>query len=68
MKHEFYYILHDVLLLSGVPIEIAGKAKNPDAITDSDIEEVLNLGCKLIDETKFKLANINKMTIIVGGK
>ena len=67
MKNAFYHRLYDVLLLSGVPIEIAEKAKNPDAVTEADVEEVRELACKLIDETKFKLHNINTMTITVGG-
>lgn len=68
MKHEFYHRLYDVMLLSEIPIKIATKAKNPDAVTEADAEEVRALACKLIDETKFRLANINKITVVVGGE
>ena len=66
MKHEFYHRLYDVLVLSGISIEIAQKAKHPDAITEADVEEVRALACRLIDETKRRLGNINTMTIVVG--
>lgn len=68
MKHEFYHWLYDVLVLSGVPVEIALKAKNPDTVTETDVEEVRSFACKLGDDIKARLSDTNKMTILVGGK
>lgn len=63
MNYKFFHHLYDTLILLGATPEIATMVRNPDVITESDVDELRIFNGKLIDSTKDKLSNINKLTI-----
>lgn len=63
--YEFRHHLYSVLVLLGCRKDIAALLKKSQDgwIASEDVEEVKRYAAGLIDQTKDKLANINKMTI-----
>lgn len=68
MNHskDFYHFLHDTLILLGAGKRFANLMDNPESITQKDVDDLRNYNCKLIDNTKSKLANIHYIKIVKG--
>ncbi len=64
-SHNFFHHLRDTIILLGGEIEIANLLEKPDEITESDVDNLRRFNCKLIDATKDKLVNINKIKVVV---
>jgi len=60
---DFLHHLHDTIILLGVEDDFANLLKDPNKIIDSDVDKLRALNGNLIDATKTKLVNINKITI-----
>ena len=65
--HNFLHHLHDTLVLLGAETRFAELVNNPETIDESDVSDLRCYNGKLVDETKHKLVNINKITVSVGG-
>ena len=64
-KAEFFHHLRDTIILLSGETEIADLLEKPDDITKSYVDNLRQLNCKLIDATKHKLVNINKIQVVV---
>lgn len=66
MNADFFHHLRDTIILLGGGTKIANMLKHPDAISESDVDALRRINCRLIDSTKEKLVNINKIKVVVG--
>lgn len=64
---DFFHHLHDTLVLLGADEEIANLVETPEMISESHVFDLRRFNGKLIDATKSKLVNINKLAVEVGG-
>lgn len=64
-QRQFLHFLHDTLILLGSGSHLANLVNNPDDICQEDIDDLRNFNIKLIDNTKQKLVDINKIAISV---
>jgi len=64
IKSDFFHHLRDTIILLGGQTEIANLLEKPDDITESDVDNLRRFNCELIDATKHKLANINKIRVV----
>lgn len=67
-KSDFFHHLRDTIILLAGEIEIANLLERPDDITEADVNELRRFNCKLIDATKDRLVNINKIKVVVAAK
>ena len=65
-KEKFLHHLRDTIILLGVEVELANLIVAPNDIAESDIDRLRQFNIMLIEATKNKLANINKMKIVLG--
>ena len=65
IAQEFFYHLHDTLVLLGADAKLAALLDNPDAIRAADVDHLRRYNGQLIDATKAKLVNINKLAVVV---
>jgi hypothetical protein len=65
IKSALFHHLRDTIILLGGDIKIANLLGRPDDIDESDIDQLRSFNCKLIDSTKDKLVNINKIRVTV---
>jgi hypothetical protein len=63
---DFFHHLHDTLVLLGAGANLANLVQSPETINESDVDNLRRYNCKLIDTTKDKLVNINKLAVVVG--
>ena len=63
---DFFYHLRDTAILLGMDARFADLLKTPEVITEADVVELRKYTGKLIDETKHKLININRLTVSRG--
>ncbi len=59
----YFHFLHDTLILLGSGARYAELVETPDVITQDDVDDLRRFNCKLIDFTKDKLVNLNKIAI-----
>ena len=62
---DFFYHLHDTLVLLGAHGNVAKLVEKPEAISASDVADLRQYNLKLIDATKMKLVNINKREVVI---
>jgi len=62
---QFFHHLHDTLTLLGAGQRFAKLVEFPETIKIEDVDALRNYNCKLIDLTKDKLVNLNKIAIFV---
>jgi hypothetical protein len=55
--------MHDVVVLLGGDVRIAELLNHPELITEQDVQDVRMYACRLVDENKTKLVNINTITV-----
>ncbi len=67
-KEKFLHHLRDTIILLGVEVELANLIVAPNDIAESDIDRLRQFNIMLIEATKNKLANINKMKIVLGDR
>ena len=62
-KEKFFHHLRDTIILLGGEAGLADLLVAPYDIAESDIDRLRQFNCKLIDATKHKLVNINKIKV-----
>jgi hypothetical protein len=67
-KEKFLHHLRDTIILLGVEVELANLMVAPNDIAELDIDRLRQFNIMLIEATKNKLANINKMKIVLGDR
>jgi hypothetical protein len=60
----FFHHLHDTLVLLGADAKLADLVESPEVIGAGHVDELRRYNGKLIDETKSKLVNINKLAVV----
>lgn len=60
---EFFYHLHDTIILLGGGTNIAKMVENSESLTQSDVESLKAYNCRLITLAKDRVANIHRMQI-----
>lgn len=65
IAREFFYHLHDTLVLLGADARLVELLDNPGEICASDVEHLRRYNGQLIDATKSKLVNVNKLAIVL---
>lgn len=63
MLSEYLYQLRDTVILLGLDVRFADLLTNPDKIETWDVDELQTVNGKLLDATKSKLENINRLTV-----
>ncbi len=66
MLSEYLYQLRDTVILLGLDVRFADLLTNPDRIETWDVEELQRENGKLIDATKDKLMNLNRLAVARG--
>jgi hypothetical protein len=66
MSTEFFHHLRDTLILLGGERYFADLLDNPAEISEADVEGLRNYNHGLVESVKNRLANINRMGVIVG--
>ncbi len=64
---EFLHHLHDTLILLGADAEFAELIEFPDSISSDKVDDLRRYNCKLINDTKRRLVNINKLVVELAG-
>jgi hypothetical protein len=67
MTSEFLHHLRDTILLLGGGAALAEMVERAESASDSDVDELRRINCRLIDATKERLANLNKISIVGQG-
>jgi hypothetical protein len=67
MTSEFLHYLRDTILLLGGGAALAEMVERAESASDSDVDELRRINCRLIDATKERLANLNKISIVGQG-
>lgn len=65
MSARYFHHLRDTLILLGCEVRFADLVEFPQDISEEDIDDLRRFNGKLIDQTKDKLVNINKIAIEV---
>ncbi len=68
LNKQYLHHLKDTLILLGCKIKFVSLLEQPKDINKSDIDDLRKFNCKLLDETKEKLSNINTIKIKVSGE
>jgi hypothetical protein len=63
---DFFHHLYDTLVLLGADARLARLVENPQAISAADVDDLRRYNGELADATKSKLANLNKLSVVVG--
>lgn len=63
---EFFHHLHDTLVLLGADANLAELVESPETIRAAHVDDLRRYNGKLIDATKYRLVNINKLAVVVG--
>jgi hypothetical protein len=61
---QFLHHLRDTIVLLGGGTQLANMVERADVVTESDVDEVRRINCRLIDATKERLVNLNKLSIV----
>lgn len=68
MQEKFFHHLRDTIILLGGPLNLANLVAHYHEISSKDVLDLMVTNSKLIDLTKDKLVNINKLEIISGNQ
>lgn len=68
MQNDFLYHMRDTVILLGLDRYFADLLSDPGTATEADIDALRKYNGKLIDATKSRLVNINKLAVATDGR